>query len=117
LCGKLTFISITIAWSFFGIKPFATVEANDCLLLLVLVEVSGKLSIGNFVEVYCSCGLISDVVLDDIFLAMVFDVLVDFQFCTLLICTGLRIKGLFKAVGFEVCILVMGLASAGFIVY
>jgi hypothetical protein len=56
--------------------------------------VSGELSIGTYVEVDCSFS--SDVVLGDIGLIMVFDVLVDLHFCTLLICTGLQIEGLFK---------------------
>jgi hypothetical protein len=40
--------SINNAWSFLGIKLFATVEANDCLLISVLIELVEVLMLGEF---------------------------------------------------------------------
>ena len=44
----LSSISINKAWSFLGIKLFATVEANDCLLISVLIELDEVLTLGEF---------------------------------------------------------------------
>ncbi|CAI6342750.1 unnamed protein product [Macrosiphum euphorbiae] len=48
LCGTLSSISMNYAWSFLGIKLFATVEAKEGLLISVLIELSEVLTLGEF---------------------------------------------------------------------
>lgn len=81
----LSFISINKAWSFLGIKLFATVEANDCLLISVLIELVEVLTLGEFFGDNRCSGLGFDVIFSEFglgkFLGVVGDVLF-FCFCT-----------------------------------
>jgi hypothetical protein len=48
LCRTLSSISINNAWSFLGTKLFVTVEANDCLLISMLMELTEVLMLNAF---------------------------------------------------------------------
>jgi len=81
----LSSISINKAWSFLGIKLFATVEANDCMLIFVLIELVEVLTSDEFFGgIWCS-GLGFDVIFSEFGLGKLLGVNDDvlfFCFCT-----------------------------------